>query len=327
MIQPNELKLDLPMEVAKSVISTTSKVWNILYASYCGNLEMVKQLVGECPELIYAQYNYTPPVHLAVREGHLAVVEYLLSEGAYDPNYKTYPFGESLITIAEDRGHLDFVALLKEYGRNPVNQKFQGDNGEIHYVRTLAGRAFEEAVDKNDLSHVTEILKENSNLATDNTFFWGEGILMMPAKEGHFKMVDTLMEYGATVPKLLKWTQAYYFERYANAAYMMKKGMNPDTMSWHHVTILHDMAQKGNIPKAELLLKYGADINPIEEEYQSTPLGLAARWGHSEMVEFLLNQGADPYKSGASWSTPLSWATMKGHTEIERMLRRAGAVN
>ena len=52
-------------------------------------------------------------------------------------------------------------------------------------------------------------------------------------------------------------------------------------------TILHDMAQNGNIEKAELLLKYGAKINSVDQEYQSTPLGMSVRWGHVEMVNYL----------------------------------------
>jgi uncharacterized protein len=124
----------------------------------------------------------------------------------------------------------------------------------------------------------------------------------------------------------LKWAQFYYFEQYETAAFLMEHGMNPNVMSWHHVRLLHDMAQKGSIQKAELLIKYGADIDHIEEEYQSTPLGLAARWGQAAMVEFLLRKGADPKKSGASWSTPLAWARNRGHADVEEMLVNAGAL-
>jgi uncharacterized protein len=147
----------------------------------------------------------------------------------------------------------------------------------------------------------------------------------MPAKCGHYEMIELLMSYGAQVPPVLKWAQFYYFERYDNAAFMMDKGMTPHVMSWHHVTLLHDMAQKGDIQKAELLVKQGAEINSVEEEYQSTPLGMAARWGHVEMVEYLLAQGADPDKAGARWATPLAWAIKKGRVEIEKILRNAGA--
>jgi len=148
---------------------------------------------------------------------------------------------------------------------------------------------------------------------------------MMPSKSFHLQMMELLMYYGARVPNILKWTQKYYFERFDSAEYLLEHGMNPDTMSWHHVTILHDMAQKGNIPKAELLIKHGAAINPIENEYQSTPLGLAVRWGHKEMVAFLLEQGADPNLSGARWSTPLTWAIRKGYNDVADTLIRAGA--
>ena len=292
MIQPTELKLDLPMTVANGVVSTTRKVWDILAATKNGDLEKIKKLVAECPELIYAQYNYTPPIHFAVREGHLNLVKYLLENGAHDPNYKIYPFREPLQTIAGDRQYDEIKMLLDQYANDPVSHKFKGDNGEIHYDRNERQQEFEKAVYKENLNKTEEILKEHPEFAKDETYFWSEGILTFAVKENNREMIELLMSYGAKVPGILKWTQAYYFERYDAAAFIMEKGMDPDTMSWHHVTILHDMAQKGDIQKAELLIKYGADINPVDEEYQSTPLGMAARWGHVEMAEFLLKPGS-----------------------------------
>jgi uncharacterized protein len=324
MIQPNELKLELPMKLSNTVLSTTTKVWNILSASYRGDLDAVKRMVDDCPELIYAQYNYTPPIHFAVREGHTELVKYLLANGANDPGYKFYPFQESLQTIANDKGFTEIEDLLNQYPSDPARHKYRGDNGEILYNRTDLELEFQKAVDEENLERTEQILKQHPEFAKDNTFFWGEGILLFAVKENNHKMIDLLMSYGARVPDILKWTQFYYFERLDGATCIMEKGMNPNTMSWQHVTILHDMAQKGFINKAELLLQHGADINPVDEEYQSTPLGMAARWGHTEMVEYLLKRGADPNKSGAAWSTPLTWAKKKGHAAIEKMLRDAG---
>src|SRR3982751_6458165 len=98
MIRPKELKLHLPMEVGNGVISTTTKVWEILLASYNGDLNKVKELADECHEIIYAQYNYAPPIHFAIREGHVELTKYLLAHGAHDPDYRFYPFNESLQT-------------------------------------------------------------------------------------------------------------------------------------------------------------------------------------------------------------------------------------
>jgi len=325
MIQPHEMKLNLSMKLSNEVVSTTTKVWNILVASKNGNLEEVKHLVSECPELIFAQYNYTPPIHFAVREGHIDLVKYLLDNGAHDPSYKIYPFNDPLETIAQDRNHSEIVLMLEKYAKDKSKQKYKGDNGEILYNRTELQVEFQEAVNKGSLGKTEKILKEHPEFAKDETYFWGEGILVFAAKEGNRKMIDLLMSYGAKVPAILKWAQFYYFERLDAANYMMEKGMNPNTMSWHHVTILHDMAQKGDSKKAELLIKYGADIDPVEEEYQSTPLGMAARWGEVEMVNYLLAKGADANKAGAPWATPLAWAKKKGHVEIEKVLRKSGA--
>jgi ankyrin repeat protein len=323
MILPDELKLNLPVTIANDVVTTTMKVWEILVASRDGRLEVVKQMVTECPAMAYAQYNYTPPIHLAVREGHIALVEYLLFKcGAHDPDYKTYPFLDSLDILAEDRGFTEIVDMLKRYRRDPGLQKFSGDNGKIHFNRTEQQNEFQKTVDQNEIGRVKEILEENPDWARDNTFFWGEGILCMPAKGNHREMILLLMSHGASVPNVLKWAPAYYFERYDSAEFLMEHGMDPNTMDWHGVTLLHNAAQKGWADRAKLLIDHGADIDAIDEEYQSTPLGIAARWGQAEIVEMLLKAGADPARSGAPWSTPLTWAKKKGHSQISKMLDR-----
>jgi ankyrin repeat protein len=94
---------------------------------------------------------------------------------------------------------------------------------------------------------------------------------------------------------------------------------------WLGVAYLHKAAWTGNLEAARLLLAFGAELDAIDEEHHSTPLGFAARWGHREMVALLLERGADPNRSGAPWSTPLGWAQRKGHSAIAADLRLAGA--
>lgn len=324
MTQPHELTLNLTMELSNGVMSTTTNVWDVLVASRHGDLARMKELVEACPELMYAQYNYTPPIHFAVREGHVEMVRFLLAHGAHAPQYKTYPFQDTLQAVAHDRGHDEIAGLLDTYAADNALHKFHGDNGQIFYDRSELQQEFEKAVYDADMEKTAKLLKQHPEVAKDETYFWGEGILTFAAKENNRPMIDLLTRYGAKVPHILKWARFYYFEHNEGAAYMLEKGMNPNTMSWHHVTILHDMAQKGNLHQAELLVKCGADLNPIDEEYQSTPLGMACRWGHTEMAEYLLNQGADPNKAGAPWATPLAWAMKKGFSDIEEALRRTG---
>jgi ankyrin repeat protein len=53
------------------------------------------------------------------------------------------------------------------------------------------------------------------------------------------------------------------------------------------------------------------------------PLHEAARLGHVQIVEMLLEAGADPRRVDAEGRTPLDLAAAKGHTAIVERLERA----
>jgi hypothetical protein len=154
---------------------------------------------------------------------------------------------------------------------------------------------------------------------------WGEGILAGPAHSGDHEVLAMLFRLGARVPSVSKWAPYYYFKHEATAAFLLEHGMDPNHMNWHRLTLLHHMAAKGELGKARLLVQHGADIDALDEEYRSTPLGLAARWGQRELVEFLLSSGADPNLAAAPWATPLAWARNKGYDEVANVLRAGGA--
>ena len=77
------------------------------------------------------------------------------------------------------------------------------------------------------------------------------------------------------------------------------------------------------LAKATLLLQHGANIDAVDDEYRSTPLGVAARRGQVALVQLLLDSGADPLAAGASWATPIAWAERNGRTSIAEVLRHA----
>ena len=145
-------------------------------------------------------------------------------------------------------------------------------------------------------------------------------MLAGPAGEGRNDVIAMLMRLGARVPKVSKWAPYYYFKHEATAAFLLEQGMDPNHMNWHRFTLLHHMAAEGEMAKAKLLLAHGANIDAIDEEYRSTPLGVAARRGQLALVKLLLDQGADPTLAGAPWATPLAWAEKKGHPDVVRIL-------
>ena len=534
---PPEYKTSGPRELPDGCETTTHEVWQMLVATRDGDLAAVRRMVEGCPGLVHATYNYTPPIHFAVREGHAELVRFLLEQGA-DPRYKTYRYRDSLRLMASDRGYGQIVAILdsaapsleladgftdlieaisqddvgsvaaqlearpdlitatdengttalhsasdvggteivtllldrgadiqatddagfkpihsaiynsagnvpdrmpvthtlrsgrmaglllqrgatsnialaatfadmravRQYlegdpslanfedtstieesktahhrpllaavkrndvemarlllshgadAREPDDRNFShavirghveiarlllehgasladitlnraGSNQEMHDLLTEYGarqapidRVIMSAVSADDLEKVEALLEEHPDVTPDPATFWGEGILAQPARDRQLEMMELLFKHGARVPDVTKWGISYYFRHPDIARMMMERGMNPNHMNWHRTTLLHDVAASGYLDRARLLLGYGADIDPVDEEYRSTPLGLAARAGRVEMVELLLREGAAPDKAGAPWATPLNWARRRGHEEIASLL-------
>jgi ankyrin repeat protein len=324
MIQPIELRGDRTVRLHDGVRTTTGEVWSMLTASREGDLDRVKALVASCPSLVRCDHNYMPPLHLAVREGHVELVRCLASQGAVNPRHVTYPYNETLAIVAEDRGFVEIARLLEEHARLADPQRGDDESGTVEIVDDELQR-FEALVGANALAAVAAMLDRSPALVRNELASLGEGILSGPANRRSRPMLELLIARGARVPDISKWAHAYYFKHDDIAAYLMDQGMNPNHMDCHHTTLLHQMAWKGDLVKARLLLDHGAALDPVDEEFRSTPLGLAARWGRAEMVALLLERGADPNAAGAPWAAPLEWARKKGHSRIEAQLRLAGA--
>jgi ankyrin repeat protein len=62
-------------------------------------------------------------------------------------------------------------------------------------------------------------------------------------------------------------------------------------------------------------------LDAIDTEYETTPLGWAAKFGQTEMVRFLLEKGANPgLPVNSTWARPLAWARRKGHADVVSLL-------
>jgi uncharacterized protein len=321
MKTPVEMRSAYPIELHEGRVAQTTDVWTMLNASLEGNIGQVKSLAESNPGLLMCQFDYTSPLHFAVREGHFELVRFFVESGSLDPGYWVHPFKDTLVMVAEDRG-LDHVAqYLRQNLQDPSRTRNWGDVGKVDFKRDEIQIRFQELVDQGTHVEVEAMLKDYPELALDETAFWGEGILAMPAKDGDHRMIELLMSHGARVPELSKWGARYYFKHYDTARFLLENGMDANHMSWREFTLLHDMAFTGDVEKAKLLLDHGADLDAIDDEYSSTPLGYAARWGNGEVVDLLLDRGADRHKAGAEWATPVAWARRKGHREIEKKLQ------
>jgi len=103
---------------------------------------------------------------------------------------------------------------------------------------------------------------------------------------------------------------------------------DPNLIAGFGRTLLHEVAAMGDHVTEEevaafatVLLDAGAKTNVRDDLLKSTPLGWACRWGRLQLVDLLLERGADPLEPGAEpWATPASWARKMGHDDIVRRL-------
>lgn len=105
--------------------------------------------------------------------------------------------------------------------------------------------------------------------------------------------------------------------------FLFERGANPNHSDWLRIMPLHHFARSGDVENAAIFIDHGADLHARDEDICSTPLGWAAKFGKTLMVEFLLRRGAKPnLPDDPPWATPLAWATRRGHHEVVELLKQ-----
>src|SRR5262245_7310977 len=191
MLKPVEFQTIKLTTLPNGDTVSNADVWEMLCAAREGNLEKVRELAKASPGLVACEFNYTPPIHFAVREGHLQLTRFLLDRmlghqvnGGADPSsYRTYPFGDTLLTMARERDHAQIAELLLEYlsRRAPVVEGLE---------------EFFKACRNGELAKVQAELERNSELASaaDDT---GDTSLHQAVEGNQPEVAKKLLDSGA----------------------------------------------------------------------------------------------------------------------------------
>lgn len=299
-------------------------VWAVLNAARDGDVASLRALLTRDPTLVHADYWYTPPLHFAVREGHLEAVKILVEAGG-DLTHRSLHGGEPLIEIALDRDHDD----VAQYLRSELEERADSD-GTSH--------AIHEAVADDDLARVEGLLDADPSLSNRGETL-GRRPLHIAVDVGSQGMVDLLLRHGADVDgtgfsaedrlggagfrpiTLALWHTPYWRQRndYAMVRHLLAHGAR------YTMTVAAALGDADRI--RELLAEDSALANDVES-CGKRPLSAAAERGHGEIVDALLDAGADPRLAegpmcphgNALWS-----AARFGHAAIAERLLVAGA--
>ncbi|CAM4703009.1 unnamed protein product [Leuciscus chuanchicus] len=98
----------------------------------------------------------------------------------------------------------------------------------------------------------------------------------------------------------------------------------PFTTDWLGTSPLHLAAQYGHYSTAEVLLRAGVSRD-ARTKVDRTPLHMAAAEGHSSIVELLVKSGADINAKDMLKMTALHWATEHGHRGVVELLVKYSA--
>lgn len=290
------------------------------------------------------------PLFSAAGQGYIDIVQLLLDHGA-DPNAAEHnaPRGHALYEAVAGN-HLETAKLLLDHGADPnapvessgvpLSQALgQGKNEEMINLLYQHGATADISmyVLLDNIPVVGELLGADPGLAN----YGGDyGVLCMAAGFACKEIIEMLIRAGAEL------NRPWYANNYMGYAFRRRKGWkldgralrphddilemlnlffdhgaDPNNANWHGVTYLHKLAAIGDVEKSALLLDRGAAIDAVDDEWCSTPLGWAARWGHKDLAAFLLERGANPRHGGAEWATPLARAEKAGHEDIAEMLK------
>jgi ankyrin repeat protein len=252
------------------------------------------------------------------------VVKLMLERGANpnEPEQDIAPYGGALFSAIQGK-HFEIIKLLLEHGANPNASvessgncmsiaKHVGASREIQNLIASYGGVM--GAGFADVETLAAMLHANPQLRVD-------GGLDDPQK------LRLILQYQ---PNFLKreidpsaWWDHGTAKSPEHARWLIEQGLDPTLRNWLGINILHRCAAAGDTGVAAVCLEYGADINIIETEWCSTPLGWAARHGKKDMVAWFLQRGADPnLPANAPWALPLAWAQRRGHHEIVQLLER-----
>jgi len=158
----------------------------------------------------------------------------------------------------------------------------------------------------------------------------GDGALVKAVNSGDVQSVRALIKSGTDVDAKsgdgstpLRWAAHTSNLDIARALVSAKAAV--DTPNDFGVTPLLEASRNGDAPMVELLLGAGADPKRAHPEGE-TPLLSAARAGSVPVVKLLLARGVDVnHAEQFQQTTALMWAAAEGHLDVVDQLLEAGA--
>ena len=325
MLQPAELKSDQKLMWSQG---RGTDVWALIQACASGDLAAVRALIAKDPSLARSHYDYRKPLYFAVRENRIDVVRFLLE---HDCNPLDLWMDDDPTEIARDRGYTAMEQLLTHTLDTHFNASPQGEpvalalrEHDLKQMRELidaqpallgkgdkrSSQPIHWATMTRQLDAIDELLRRGADINAQR---------MDGARPIHVTNGDYFYRGWRDVPRTWPVTPAQVL------AHLKARGAFIDLPTACHT---------GDIDRVRELLRQDPSLANRIGEHEGyylaigSPLSNAAAVGRMDIVQLLLDHGANPNlpeEQYAPKGKALYSAVIHGHYDIAKLLLERGA--
>ncbi|KAJ3484982.1 hypothetical protein NLG97_g6919 [Lecanicillium saksenae] len=338
--------LEVLLDRGSEIDSVTSYGCTPLHsASIHGNVDAVRTLLKHGADVSTADEYGDSALHCASIQGHLEVAKMLLDGGA-NVNAVTADFATPLHRAAA-KGHVEVVKILLEFG------------ADFSAPRANSRTALELAVLFGHARVVELLLDAGSEIRVDSI----APPLVLACSYGNIEIARILLAHGADTssfgPDSYSALHASTFQGHIGIIeLLLAEGVDVNSKTvGSNISCLHIAAQEGHTEIFRFLLAHGADTT-LSTEHGMLPLHLAilnnnlsifnllieedtfgigvatskgwlpihyaASYGHAEMIQILIDCGADATAVDAKGTNSVQLAAQSGHEGALRLLIKHG---
>ena len=265
------------------------------------DLEGVSRLIREGADVDARQPDGATALHWAAYWDDVEMARVLLRAGA--DARAANDLGATPLWSAAMNGSATMVGALLEAGADPNAPLLSGETPVMTAARTGD-------------PEVLELLLDAGG-DPDARGTRGQTALMWAVAQGHEAALRVLLEHGADVDlRTDTWSQAMAVPPHSDPA-------NQQNVPHGGYTALLFAARVGELESARLLIAAGADVDAVDA-WGVSAMTLAAHSGFGDIVQELLEAGADPNAAGAGFSA-LHLAVLRRDDATARALLTHGA--
>lgn len=245
--------------------------------------------------------------------------------------------GFAIALKGENISTFDFIKTIKSEVRRLVEHNLYEGLAYCSTKQLQTSGLLEEAVRLGHFEAAQVLIGQGAEV--NGSYLWGASPLQLAQQHNDLRLTRLLLKAGAdsqdlsndTFDKLFTDTEktlqpidlvrANLFRSLADCS---DDELNQPINNYGQ-TLLHEAAKYGHLECAQLLVNQGLDIEARNGREQ-TPLHFAAKYGHSHIVKFLLQQGANYEAKDNHGLKPIDLAKKNNHSSVCQRLESTAKI-